>query len=399
MSNNEGAITYPLGFKASGVRAGIKQSGEDIALITSEVPASASGVFTRNVVKAACVTIDRARLPSGSIQAILANSGNANSYTGARGYDDALQCASYAAELLNVPAESVLIASTGIIGQFLPMNAMSEGIKLAVNKLSRDGGRDAARAIMTTDTFPKEAITDITIGGKQVRIGGMCKGSGMICPDMATMLAFITTDAAIAPEVLDKCLIEATLKSFNSVTVDGDTSTNDMAIVLANGMAGNEPLTMNSDELHVFQEALNSITISLAKQIARDGEGATKMIEIQAAGTGTSRDAARIAKTIANSPLFKTAMFGNDPNWGRVLAAAGRAGVDFDPSRVNLWFGHIPIVRDGEPINFSAEDAHNYLKNPEILVRIEVGSGTGKAAVWTCDLSYDYVRINAEYHT
>ncbi|MHB1458549.1 MAG: bifunctional glutamate N-acetyltransferase/amino-acid acetyltransferase ArgJ [Armatimonadota bacterium] len=395
----KGAITYAKGFKAAGIRAGIKQSGEDMALIVSDVPSCAAGVFTLNVVKAACVTINRSRLPSETIRAILVNAGNANSYTGAQGHADALETADRTSKLLGVSPEDVLIASTGVIGHLLPMEIMRSGIDLAAGSLSADGGEDAARAIMTTDTFPKEAAAEVVIGGKPVRIGGICKGAGMICPNMATMLAFITTDAAIAPHVLQKCLTQAVNKSFNCVTIDGDSSTNDMALILANGAAGNPMLSADSPDLAVFQDALDAIGISLAKQIARDGEGATKMIEITVAGTETSADAAQIAKTIANSPLFKTMMFGNDPNWGRVLAAAGRAGVDFDPSVVNLRFGDIDLVRAGEPVDFPQNEAHALLKNPEVKVRIEVGAGPGEATVWTCDFSYDYVKINAEYHT
>lgn len=395
----KGAITYPKGFRAAGVRAGIKQSGEDMALIVSDVPAAAAGVFTKNVVKAACVTINQSRLPSGSVRAALVNSGNANSYTGAQGHADALETSALTAGLLDVAPESVLVASTGVIGHLLPMLEMRQGIELSVKSLSADGGADAACAIMTTDTFAKEVAAEVVIGVRSVRIGAMCKGAGMICPNMATMLAFITTDAAITPDALHQCLTRAVNRSLNCVTIDGDSSTNDMAILMANGMAGNAALDVGSPELAVFQDALDDICVSLAKQIARDGEGATKMIEITVAGAESVEGAAQIAKTIANSPLFKTAVFGNDPNWGRVLAAAGRAGIDFDPSTVNLWFGDIALVRDGEPVDFPADKAHDLLMNPEVKVRLEIGPGPCEATVWTCDFSYEYVKINAEYHT
>ncbi len=399
MTCKKEAIVYSLGFRAAGIRAGIKQSGDDMALIVSDVPSSAAGVFTKNVVKAACVTVNQTKLPSDEIQAVLVNSGNANSYTGQQGYKDAIRTAEIAADLLGIKSEGVLIASTGVIGHLLPMDKMEAGIKSAVNSLSQGSGGKAANAIMTTDTFSKEAYTEITLDGKPVRIGGMCKGAGMICPNMATMLAFITTDAAITPNALNACLAKSVNKSFNCVTVDGDSSTNDMAVVMANGMAGNKSLDFHSNDLNLFQKALDEITISLAKMIAKDGEGATKMIEIEVVGTESSEDAAKIAKTIANSPLFKTAMFGCDPNWGRVLAAAGRAGVDFNPSIVDLKFGDIALVQNGEPMNFSSDKAHELLQEAEVFVQLKVGNGSGKATVWTCDLSYDYVKINAEYHT
>jgi glutamate N-acetyltransferase/amino-acid N-acetyltransferase len=394
-----GAITYPKRFLASGVRAGIKETGEDMALILSELPASAAAVFTRNVVKAACVQINRSRVPSDSIRAVLVNSGNANSYTGEQGMRDALNNSSTTASLLGVDERDVLIASTGIIGQLLPMDKMTVGIAQAVAALSRDGGAMAARAIMTTDTRPKEAVAEFSVGGVTVRVGGMVKGAGMICPNMATMLAFITTDAVISPQILQSCLSASVERSFNCLTIDGDSSTNDMLVVLANGAAGNAEIRADSESCFEFQRALDLVTTSLAKQIARDGEGATKMVEITVTGARSFEDARQIAKTIANSPLVKTAMFGSDPNWGRVLAAAGRAGVDFDPRTVNLRFGETVLVRSGEPVAFDEEHAHEYLTGAEVRIVLEVGNGPGSATVWTCDFSYDYVRINAEYHT
>ncbi|MHB1000420.1 MAG: bifunctional glutamate N-acetyltransferase/amino-acid acetyltransferase ArgJ [Armatimonadota bacterium] len=395
----KGAITYPHGFKAAGIRAGIKQSGDDMALIVSDRPANAAGVFSLNVVKAACVTINKSRISGRKIKAILINSGNANSYTGEQGHKDALETAAKTASLLGVDANEVLVASTGVIGHLLPMDKMLAGIESAVQALSPDGGEYAARAIMTTDTYPKEVSAEIEISGTRVRIGGMAKGAGMICPNMATMLGFITTDAAISPEMLQRALSRSIEKSLNSVTIDGDSSTNDMVIMLANGMAGNPLISAEGPDLALFQNALDEITISLAKLIAADGEGATKMIEITVAGAKSFDDARQIAKTIANSPLFKTAMYGNDPNWGRVLAAAGRAGIDFDPGVVNLWFGDIALVQCGEPVKFPEDKAHDLLKYKEVKVRLEVGDGPGESTVWTCDFSYDYVKINAEYHT
>jgi glutamate N-acetyltransferase/amino-acid N-acetyltransferase len=258
---------------------------------------------------------------------------------------------------------------------------------------------DAARAVMTTDTFPKVATADFTIGGKNVRIGGMAKGSGMICPNVATMLSFITTDACVAPAMLLRALERAADASYNCLTIDGDTSTNDTVIILANGAAGNVKIDSEGPEFDEFLLALNSVTTSLAKQVAMDGEGATKMVEVTVEGAATYEDARQIAKTVANSPLVKTAMFGCDPNWGRVLAAAGRAGVDFDPADVNLYFGDIELLHAGEPVAFPAEKAHELLKEKEVAVLLQVGNGPGRAVVWTSDFSYDYVKINAEYHT
>lgn len=399
MTDSTGAVTFPKGFAAAGVRAGFKQQGEDLALIVSERPASAAGVFTKNVVKAACVQINRERTPSNSIRAVLVNSGNANSYTGEQGMRDAYASAEEVARLLGLEATDVLIASTGIIGQKLPMDKMLTGIDLAVKALSPTGGADAARAIMTTDTRPKEASAEVVLGGVTVRLGGMAKGAGMICPNMATMLSYVTTDAAISPETLQKCLSKSVETSFNCLTIDGDSSTNDMLVVLANGMAGNARIEGEGPDLDEFQRALDAVTISLAKQIASDGEGATKMVEITVSGAESFTGARQIAKTVANSPLVKTAMFGNDPNWGRVLAAAGRADVDFDPNAASLWFGDIRLVENGEPIAFDEQAAHELLTRKEIAVHMEVGNGPGTSTVWTCDFSYDYVKINAEYHT
>jgi glutamate N-acetyltransferase / amino-acid N-acetyltransferase len=395
----QGAITYPRGFVASGVCAGIKEQGKDIALVFSETPAVAAALFTTNVVKAAPVLVSKARASSGVARAVVANSGNANACTGEQGMRDALAMAAAAAKALRIPEEEVFVASTGIIGHHLPMDKIAPGIQRAVDTLSHDGGVTASYAIMTTDTKPKEASVEALIGGVPVRIGAMAKGVGMLCPNVATMLAFIATDAVIGSDALRECLMASAEVSFNSLTVDGDTSTNDSVFMLANGQAGNpriEPGTRNFD---IFREALDFVTIALAKQIAADGEGATKSIEIMVRGTDTFDSARRIAKSIANSPLVKTAMFGNDPNWGRIMMAAGKAGVDFDPHAANLYFGDNPLVCGGEPVAFDESAMHELLRMPEVKVLLEVGSGPGQATVWTCDFSYDYVKINAEYHT
>jgi len=393
------AITKAKGFLAAGVRAGIKEQGEDIALIVSETPAAGAGVFTTNLVCAAPVTVSRSRVPSSTARAVIANSGNANACTGQQGMHDALEMASETARLLGVRSEDVLVASTGIIGRPMPMPKIRSGIAEAVSLLSVEGGVSASRAIMTTDTRPKEAFTEVCIGDIRAQIGGIAKGAGMICPNVATMLSFITSDVAITPEMLQLCLSRSADISYNCLTVDGDTSTNDTVIMLANGLAENPLIDAPGPMLDAFQQALDSVTISLAKQIARDGEGATKLIGITVVGARSFQDARQIAKTVANSPLVKTAMFGCDPNWGRILAAAGRAGVTLDPESINLTLGEVTLVRGGEPIAFSEKEAHELLRNTEVSVILNVGDGPGQATVWTCDFSYDYVKINAEYHT
>lgn len=394
-----GALTFPKGFRASGVRAGLKQQGPDMALIVSDVQATVAGLFTTNVVKAAPVILSKKRASKGSGRAVIVNSGNANACTGEQGMRDAESTAADVAGLLSISPDDVMVASTGIIGQQMPMELIRNGVKDAVASLGQNG-EDAAKAIMTTDTFAKEwAVDDLKIGGVEVRIGGIAKGAGMICPNVATMLSFITTDAAITPDMLQLCLGWSGDISYNCLTIDGDTSTNDTVIMLANGMAGNALISEEGPELQAFQEALDAVTTGLAKQIASDGEGATKMIEISVSGADTYAECREIAKTIANSPLVKTAMFGCDPNWGRILAAAGRSGVDFDPAQIELRLGEILLVREGEPVEFSDTAAHDYLKERNIVVDLKVGMGSHRSTVWTCDFSYDYVKINAEYHT
>lgn len=394
-----GTVTTPMGFLAAGVRAGIKQQGDDLALIVSEHPASAAGVFTKNVIRAASCDINAQRVPRATARAIVVNSGNANACTGDEGYADALRVTREAAELLKFAEDDVFGCSTGVIGQRLPMDKVLAGIKDATANLSDEGGVAAARAIMTTDTRLKTACAEFKLGGRRIRIGGIAKGAGMICPNMATMLSFITTDAALAPDLLQSCLSKSVEMSFNCLTVDGDSSTNDSAIILANGASGYPQLEAGSSDLETFQAALDFVTSSLAKQIAADGEGATKFIEITVEGAETFDDARQVAKTIANSPLVKTAMFGKDPNWGRVLAAAGRAGVDFDPADVDLSFGPVTLIRGGQPAGYVTEQALVVLSKPQVDVLLKIGKGPGSATVWTCDFSYDYIRINAEYHT
>ncbi|MDI6827815.1 MAG: bifunctional glutamate N-acetyltransferase/amino-acid acetyltransferase ArgJ [Armatimonadota bacterium] len=399
MMEHTGSITKPRGFLAAGVRAGIKEKGEDLALIFSERPASIAGVFTKNLFKAAPIQICIPRIPRATARAIVANSGNANACTGEGGIEDARRMIAEVASRLNLAEEDVFVASTGIIGRRLPMEKIVAGIDLAVSSLSKHGGADAARAIMTTDTHPKEVEVEFDVGGIKATIGGIAKGAGMICPNMATMLAFITTDIAITPAMLQTALSRSAEVSFNCLTVDGDTSTNDCVFVLANGMAGNSIIEADGKDFQIFQQHLDSITINLARQIAADGEGATKSISVTVKGARSYEDCRQIAKTIANSPLVKTAMFGCDPNWGRIVAAAGRAGVEFDPKAVSLCFGDISILKNGEPVNFSEAKAHNYLSSKDVEIILNVGDEKWCATVWTCDFSYDYVKINAEYHT
>lgn len=394
-----GGVTAPGGFLAAGVRCGIKQQGPDLALIYSERECSAAGVFTTNAFKAASVIRNREKLLAGRGRAVVVNSGNANACTGDRGLTDVDRTCRLASELLGVPSEEVLNASTGIIGVPLPMEKIEQGVRDAVAQLSRTGGDLAAAAIMTTDTRPKMSAYEMVIGGKTVRIGGMCKGAGMICPNMATMLCFITTDAAIGHGLLQKCLASAVERSFNSLTIDGDMSTNDTVLLLANGAASASEVLAGTNEQHVFESALSQVCLDLARAIARDGEGATKYVEVRVTGAASYEDAKSAAMTIANSPLVKTAIFGEDPNWGRVLCAAGRSSARIVPEKASLYFGDVLIVERGEPAGVDAPFARKPMLNPELVIRVDLGIGDSEATAFTCDLSYDYVKINAEYHT
>ena len=393
-----GAVCAPVGFRAAGVAAGIKPSGNrDVALIVSEVPAAAAALFTTNRVCAAPVTVSREHVQGGRARAVVVNAGNANACTGPRGLEDARRMTQIAAETLGIAPAEVLVASTGVIGHMLPMERVEAGIRQAAAELGSDG-EIAAQAIMTTDTRPKRIAVEVEIDGRPVRLGGIAKGVGMIAPHLATMLSFITTDAEVWPEVLQAALASSAERSFNCITVDGDTSTNDTLAVLANGLAGVR-IAPGSRGYHQFCEALDTVCTYLAKELARDGEGATKLIEIQVRGARTVAQARQVGYTIANSPLVKTAFFGNDPNWGRILAAAGRAGVDLDPTRLALTLAGTPLVRGGEPLPFDAAAASAALKAPEVTAILDLGLGSHETAVWTCDFSYDYVRINAEYTT
>lgn len=399
----DGGVTAARGFKASGPHCGIKKAKPDMAMVFSEVKAAGAGVFTQNRFKAAPVLVSQEHLATGYARAVIVNSGNANACTGKQGLADARQMAVLVGEALGIEPQEVVVASTGVIGVPLPMDKISGGIQKAAGALSETGGGDAAKGILTTDTVPKEAAVTIEIGGVPVVVGGMAKGSGMIHPNMATMLAFITTDAAIAPQLLQKALKICTDRSFNRITVDGDTSTNDMVVVLANGKAGNELIASENMDYHRFVDALQYVCIELAKMIARDGEGATKFIEVQVVNAPGEDDAVSIAKTVASSNLFKTAMFGEDANWGRIIAAVGYSGAEFDPAKVNIWLesaaGKEQTTARGKGLPFDEEKALEILKEKEIKVIIDLQQGTAAAGVWTCDFSFDYVRINAEYRS
>jgi glutamate N-acetyltransferase/amino-acid N-acetyltransferase len=396
-----GSVTAPQGFLAQGVEARIKKDNtKDVAIIYSEQPCVAAGVFTTNKVRAACVDINRAHLENGLAQAILVNSGNANACTGKQGWEDTLAMARMAADRLQINAGDTLVASTGVIGAAMPMERIFNGIQEAAANLSRDGAHNASLAIMTTDLVSKEIAVEIEIGGKQVTIGAMAKGSGMIHPNMATMLCFITTDAAITSGCLNQMLRDSTNRSFNMISVDRDTSTNDMALVLANGLAAN-PLIEDSqsEEYRVMQEALDFVNISLAKMIARDGEGATRMIEVQVVNADSSHTARTIARSITSSNLTKAAVFGEDANWGRILAAAGYSGAEFDPSRTDLYLGGEKMAENGVGLAFNEELAREELQKDPVIIKVDLKSGSEQATAWGCDLTYDYVRINAAYRT
>lgn len=399
MRKIDGAITAPKGFQASGIRCGIKQQGPDMALVYSETECEAAGVFTTNAFKAAPVQLDIERLKSGKARAIVVNSGNANACTGEQGLKDAERACEVAAGLLHIPVQQVLNSSTGIIGQLLPMDKVESGIKMSVEALSGDGGDAAANAIMTTDTYSKKTAYELTLHGKPVRIGGICKGAGMICPNMATMLCFITTDAAIDAATLKKCLASNVERSFNSLTVDGDMSTNDSLIVLANGQSGCEKIVEGTLEYNLFDNALGEVLLDLAKSCAKDGEGATKYVEVHVVNAESYSDAKLAAMTIANSPLVKTAIFGEDPNWGRVLCAAGRSGARVVPKKTSLYFGDVKLVEDGEPLKVDPAAARAPMLKNSLTITVDLGLGDSRAEAFTCDFSYDYVKINAEYHT
>lgn len=395
-----GGVTAAAGFQAGAASAGIKyKTKKDIAVIYSTVPAVAAGVFTTNKVKAAPVLVSMERAATGMAQAIVVNSGNANACNGEQGMSDARTMAAATAAAVGVPEAHVLVASTGVIGQPLPMDKVLPGIRQAAGELSTAGGAPAAAAIMTTDTFPKEAARQVTVGGKTVTVGGMAKGAGMMHPNMATMLCFLTTDAVITPACLQQALRHAVAASFNMITVDGDTSTNDMAVALANGLAGNPAIDGESDAYALFRDALTEVCTSLAVDIARDGEGATKLIQVEVRGAPTLADARLAARAVAGSNLVKAAVFGRDANWGRIICAAGYSGAGFDPDRVNIFIGDEQVAQNGVALPFSEEKAAAALSEKTVQIVLDLNAGTAQATAWGCDLTYDYVRINGDYRT
>ena len=403
----EGGVTAAKGYKAAGTSAGIKKNGTmDMALIVSEVPCVAAGTFTTNVVKAAPVKWDQDIVYNHPYaQAIVCNSGVANACTGAEGYGYCKQTAEAAAKILGIAADSVLVASTGVIGQQIPIDKITAGVeKLAPMVLSTlEGGTLAAQAIMTTDTVKKEVAVTVGIGGKEVTIGGCCKGSGMIHPNMCTMLGFVTTDINISKELLQKALSASIRDTFNMVSVDGDTSTNDTVLLLANGMAGNEKITEENDDYRKFCDALNEVNTWLAKAIAGDGEGATALFEVKVVGAESKEQAVTLAKSVVTSNLTKAAIYGHDANWGRILCAMGYSGAQFDPEKVDLFFeseaGKLQIIENGVACDYSEEEATRILSEPAVTALADIKMGDATATAWGCDLTYEYVKINADYRS
>lgn len=407
MKKIEGGITAAKGFMAASAAAGIKyKARKDMAVIYSQVPCQAAGTFTTNVVKAAPVKWDQKLVKeSGEAQAVVINAGIANACTGAEGYSYCKATAQAAAEALGVDENSVLVASTGVIGMQLPMDRLTAGIRMMVPLLSdtQESGTEAAKAIMTTDTEKKEVAVEFEAGGKTVTIGGMCKGSGMIHPNMCTMLAFVTTDLAISRELLQEALSQDIKDTYNMISVDGDTSTNDTVLLLANGMAGNPVITEKNEDYHAFCQALNVVNETLAKKMAGDGEGCTALFEVKIIGAESKQQAVTLAKSVITSNLTKAAIFGHDANWGRILCAMGYSGALFDPEKVDLFFesaaGKLKIIENGVALDYSEEEATRILSEPEVTVVADVKMGDQTATAWGCDLTFDYVKINADYRS
>jgi glutamate N-acetyltransferase/amino-acid N-acetyltransferase len=400
----EGGVCAAKGFKASGVHCGIRknQNKKDLALIVSDVPAQAAALYTTNLVKGAPLTVTKAHLANGVAQAVICNSGNANTCN-ANGIEIAEQMSALTAAALGIDASDVVVGSTGVIGQELNLAPIASGIPLLKEALSTQGSADACAAIMTTDTVPKSVAVSFTLGGKTCHLGGIAKGSGMIHPNMATMLVFLTTDAAITSSMLHQALTHDVQSTFNMVSVDGDTSTNDMVTILANGLAGNEAITAPDADFETFMQALNTVTMALCRKIAGDGEGATKLLECKVTGAATLAIAKTVAKSIITSSLTKAAMFGADANWGRVLCAIGYSGADVDVTGVEVSFaspkGAILVCKDGAGVDFSEEQAKKILLEKEIDILVDLHTGSDCATAWGCDLTYDYVKINGDYRT
>ena len=402
-----GGVTAARGFKAASTAAGIKyKDRQDMAMIYSQEPCRSAGTFTTNVVKAAPVKWDKNQVTSGApARAVVINAGIANACTGEEGMGYCGQTAEAAALALGISAESVLVASTGVIGMQLPMDRITAGVKAMAPLLdgSLESGTGASRAIMTTDTKNKEVAVRFELGGTTVTMGGMCKGSGMIHPNMCTMLSFVTTDAAISKELLQEALSQDIQDTYNMISVDGDTSTNDTVLLLANGLAGNKEITEKNEDYHTFCRALKIVNETLAKKMAGDGEGCTALFEVKVVGAETKEQAKILAKSVICSSLTKAAIFGHDANWGRILCAMGYSGAQFDPEKVDLFFesaaGKMQIIKDGVAVDYSEEQATRILSEPEVTAVADIKMGDAKAAAWGCDLTFDYVKINADYRS
>ena len=403
----DGGVCAAQGFRAAGLHVGVKTHNvnkKDVALIVSDADCAAAAVFTTNVVKAAPIHVTKAHLANGRARAVVANSGNANACA-PLGEENAERMCAAAAKAIGCGAEDVLVCSTGVIGQTLRVNVIEEGMEELASLLEQSGaGSDAAaHAIMTTDTVKKEAAVETTVGGKTVRIGGIAKGSGMIHPNMGTMLCFITTDCAISPEMIRKALVDTAHVSFNRISVDGDTSTNDTCLVLANGLAGNETITGEGEDYAAFLEALKALCVRLARMMAKDGEGARHLITCTVAGAKDEESAQTIAKSVISSTLTKAAIFGCDANWGRVLCAMGYSGEEFDPDKVDVAFasaaGEIPVCRQGRGLDFDEDLAKRILTEDEVEIRVRMGEGDAACICWGCDITYDYIKINGDYRT
>ena len=401
----DGGVTAPNGFLASGIYCGLKKSNlqKDLALIYSEVSACAAGMYTKNKVKGAPIYITKEHLTNKKAQAIIINSGNANTCNGDDGLNKAKKMTSLQAKELKLKTDDILVASTGVIGVPLNIDAIKDGIPLLTEKLSKEGFDDASCAIMTTDTFKKQLALEFYIGDKKVTIGSMAKGSGMIEPNMGTMLSFLTTDLSISPELLDEALKSSVTVTYNRVSVDGDTSTNDMILILANGLAENPTITEKDENYDAFLQALTELNTIMAKNIAKDGEGATKLLECQIIGANTEEDAVVLGKSVINSSLVKTAMFGSDANWGRMLCALGYTKIDFYPEKVDVSFespaGSIKVCEAGSSLPFDEDMAKKILSENEIIIKVNLFLGDYSAYVWGCDLSYEYVKINGDYRS
>ena len=403
----DGGVCAAQGFRAAGLHVGVKTHNvnkKDVALIVSDADCAAAAVFTTNVVKAAPIHVTKAHLANGRARAVVANSGNANACA-PLGEENAERMCAAAAKAIGCGAEDVLVCSTGVIGQTLRVNVIEEGMEELASLLEQSGAASdaAAHAIMTTDTVKKEAAVETTVGGKTVRIGGIAKGSGMIHPNMGTMLCFITTDCAISPEMIRKALVDTAHVSFNRISVDGDTSTNDTCLVLANGLAGNETITGEGEDYAAFLEALKALCVRLARMMAKDGEGARHLITCTVSGAKDEESAQTIAKSVISSTLTKAAIFGCDANWGRVLCAMGYSGEEFDPDKVDVAFasaaGEIPVCRQGRGLDFDEDLAKRILTEDEVEIRVRMGEGDASCTCWGCDITYDYIKINGDYRT